>query len=574
MRTLVALVCALGLTACGSGPGDDDDGATLVVLPETASLTVVNGDPVAQPYTAILRHPDGSERDVTDEVVFSIAEAHVGSFSAGAPTTLLARGAGRGTVAATLDDRQGFATVEVFARGVRVEPSAPPGAPGLFDGAADDPGRLAEIVYPSPRTIVPPNLGDFDLHWRDGTGSDLFELRLSTYYADVRVYLGADAAAGAWQTFLPAEWALIARSEVGATIDVRVRGLTQAAPGTASRAELRVHASREDIVGGLYYWAAASSTGPAGIYRHDMSRPGEPAEQFYTTAQTPGGRCVACHAVSRDGTRMAVTYDGGNGAANVLDVASRTAMMGSDDAWNFASFSPDAAKLLVVRQGALSLRDPASGAVIAPVPTTSYSTHPDFSPIGDRIVYVSAATPGADWHFTGGTIITRTYRAADDTFGDEVELVASAENNFYPSLSPDGQWVLFNRSGTSALDHAYDNANAQLWLVKIDGSVGPLRLDQANLGPGLTNSWARWAPFEGTYGDAAEPIYWLTFSSKRDFGVRLVGANRPQVWMTPFFPGRAAAGQDPTAPAFRLPFQDLDSNNHIAQWTEEVVPIQ
>ena len=35
----------------------------------------------------------------------------------------------------------------------------------------------------------------------------------------------------------------------------------------------------------------------------------------------------------------------------------------------------------------------------------------------------------------------------------------------------------------------------------------------------------------------------------------------------------ALAGGDPTAPAFRLPFQDLDTDNHIAQWTEVVVPI-
>ena len=55
--------------------------------------------------------------------------------------------------------------------------------------------------------------------------------------------------------------------------------------------------------------------------------------------------------------------------------------------------------------------------------------------------------------------------------------------------------------------------------------------------------------------------------------VRLVGAGRPQIWMTPFFPDRAATGADPTAPAFRLPFQDLNSSNHIAQWTERVVPV-
>jgi hypothetical protein len=44
--------------------------------------------------------------------------------------------------------------------------------------------------------------------------------------------------------------------------------------------------------------------------------------------------------------------------------------------------------------------------------------------------------------------------------------------------------------------------------------------------------------------------------------------------MTPFFPGRAAAATDPSVTAFRLPFQNIESNNHIAQWTETVVPVE
>ena len=74
--------------------------------------------------------------------------------------------------------------------------------------------------------------------------------------------------------------------------------------------------------------------------------------------------------------------------------------------------------------------------------------------------------------------------------------------------------------------------------------------------------------------DGGERYYWFTFSSKRNFGVRLVGANRPQIWMAPFFPDRAVAGDEANAPAFRLPAQDLTGSNHIAQWTEEVVPIE
>lgn len=38
-------------------------------------------------------------------------------------------------------------------------------------------------------------------------------------------------------------------------------------------------------------------------------------------------------------------------------------------------------------------------------------------------------------------------------------------------------------------------------------------------------------------------------------------------------PARAAAGNDPSFVAFWLPFQDLASGNHIAQWVEEIVPV-
>jgi hypothetical protein len=564
-KGLVFALLGICLAACGPNDGGDDtaeDNATLVVRPPTATLTVMNGVAVEQPYSAHLVFEDGSERDVTAEASFQLAEGFVGFFQ---DETLVANGAGRARVVATREDKAGEAIVEVFARDVRVPDGVPPNAPDLFDSATDDPARVATIIYPSDGTIVPPNLGDFDVHWSDGTGSDLFEIELATYYANVRVYATGSAAAGAWLAFLLEEWTLVAQSELGATINVTVRGLTQASPATSSRGQIVVRNSRENIEGGIYYWAATNTAGVDGIFRHDMGRPGQAAEPFYT--RTEAGRCVACHVLSRDGTKMAITYDGGDGAANVIDVATRTAVMATDSAWNFATFTPDGDRLLTVRGGVLSLRDPATAAVITTVPTSGYSSHPDFSPEGDRIVYVRAGAPNSDWDFTGGAIATQTYAA--DAFGGEQILVPASPNNYYPSLSPDGEWVLFNRAN----EDSYDAGTAELWVVKVDGSVGPLRLDLANIGPGYTNSWARWAPFEGTYGPDEEPIYWLTFSSKRAFGVRLA-AGRPQIWMTPFFPGRASAGTDPTAPAFRLPFQDLGSNNHIAQWTETVVPVE
>jgi len=36
----------------------------------------------------------------------------------------------------------------------------------------------------------------------------------------------------------------------------------------------------------------------------------------------------------------------------------------------------------------------------------------------------------------------------------------------------------------------------------------------------------------------------------------------------------APAGDDASFVAFALPFQDLATSNHIAQWTTQIVPLQ
>jgi hypothetical protein len=108
-----------------------------------------------------------------------------------------------------------------------------------------------------------------------------------------------------------------------------------------------------------------------------------------------------------------------------------------------------------------------------------------------------------------------------------------------------------------------------------------VRLDRANARgitdtqDRLTNSWPRVSPFTTTIN--GRQVYWLTFSSKRNYGVRLVGQNRPQLWMVaigvPQSEVQSPLAADPSFSAFWLPFQDIDTGNHIAQWTRTVVPI-
>ncbi len=577
-----------GLTACmhhGGGPGGDDDGttnATLSIDPPASELVLVNGAPAQVTFTATLKLVDGTTRDVTANTMFSI-DGTYGSFDA---NKLVIGVAGKTAVLGTYADKT--ASAEVIARimSVRIDPSLPPDTAGLFSGS-EDPALAPQVVYPPADAVMPRNLGDFEVHWTDGHANTVFEVSLHTDFTDIRVYVPGGngvAAAGpsaSWTAFLAGEW--LATVGLEKKVSFRVRGATPARPGSVGAGPPQfVQLSNEDMLGGLYYWAAASTTDVIGIFRHDMSKPGQPAEEFLTSNQL-NGRCVACHVLSRDGTRMAITYDGGDDPATMVDVAT-AAVAPATEKWNFGTFTPDNKQFLSVEDGTLVVRDSKSQAVLATMTSFTAVSQPDLSPDGKRLVYVTNPSGFQDWQFITGQIYMRTYDQATMTFGPEQALVNDGNNNFYPTWSPDGAWILFCQDTSGGT--TYDNPNGAAWVVKADGSQPPVALVAANEAVGLTNSWPRWAPFPQTLGTASEPMFWITMASKRDFGVRLRNtglfqrpadgnpAKRSQIWMTPFFPNRAALGNDPSAQAFRLPFQNLESSNHIAQWTERVVVIQ
>src|SRR5439155_6782890 len=95
------------------------------------------------------------------------------------------------------------------------------------------------------------------------------------------------------------------------------------------------------------------------------------------------------------------------------------------------------------------------------------------------------------------------------------------ENDYYPAISPDGSSMVFDRAvGTTLATHdSYNNPNATLFAMTVPGGT-PVALAQANLHDNLTNSWPRWSPFVQNY--KGKHILWVTFSSTRDYGLRVL----------------------------------------------------
>lgn len=571
-RGALCLFFAVGLVlGCGNSDKPQPYLVSLAIVPAELSVTVVNGEPVTQDYQVFVTDSEGKTDEVTDLVILKLADERYGAFT-GAKLAISGLGAGPTKVQTSLETVSAEAALTVYVKKQLVDGDLPMTTPNDFDNATEDPQLVPTIRYPLDRILVPPNIGKFDVHWQ--STASVFELRMRNTYVDVRRYTkGLPEPATPrpfWAAFELAEWSPIASSKEQLTLEVAAMDPQQPGKkGTSTRQVVDV--TNENTRGGIYYWAS----NPGAVLRYDVGKPSVPPARMFASGQVPGNgnNCHGCHTLSKDGTKLAMTLDGGNGPGVAVNVADRVTAIGTGAnlRWNFATFSPDNQKLLTVYSGAMVLRSTAGGGALLTLPNSSgkFATHPELSPDGTKLVNAECAG-GYEAVASQCGLVIRSIDLATNTAGAIEPLVpyVAGQESYYPSFSPDGQWIAFTRSAGGT----YDIASAETWLVRADGSAAPIKLaaadlDQAN----RTNSWARWVPFAQTFGPANETMFYLTFSSKRPFGVRIPAGGVPQIWMTPIFPSRALANKDPSGPAFRLPFQDVATGNHIAQWTQAIV---
>ena len=167
---------------------------------------------------------------------------------------------------------------------------------------------------------------------------------------------------------------------------------------------------------------------------------------------------------------------------------------------NYQAFSPDGQYLVTTEAAGLTVRDGTAGTIFGNNPALTNANMPDFSPDGKTVVFARSAMwcpfGPCTLSTTGASLFTAEFKGAAG-FGPARSLLASAgENNYYPSFSPDGRYVAFNRAGGDS----YDAADARVMVVAAAGGT-PIDLTSVN---GITgNSWPKWSPFLHRFGSGS-----------------------------------------------------------------------
>ena len=620
VRVSLGVLFVVAVAGCGHNtPGASPDGgpatappiaglSSITVSPANATLIVDGTGPVLQAYSATGTFTDGHSEDVTDRVAFSSSNGAVALFSGRMLTTATDRG-GELSVLASAGGVLGSTGLSVVLKRRVFDPNAsvPPMADQHFGGPAD-PGRAPQVVYPNDGVLVPPNLGHLEVHFLPGKGNTLFEIGFQNALTDVRVYTRCTQPLGSGCIYNVDDqtWKWLSQTNQGGVpVSIVVRGTDDNGAGVGASAPVGLSVSQDAILGAVYYWTTSNGTG---IMRYDFASQDQKQAQRFVGSELTGGACIGCHALSRDGGKLVAEAGGqSDGRLLLLDVASGKPMvpfgspsMGKStfESWNdrgdrFAGVYGDTG----ATDYNVRIFDGTTGVVLSSIAGTGSAAHPadhpDWSPDGQKIAYVKVGLPNTLQRMSMGSIMMVALEGQN--WGAPVEILPplAGKNRYYPAFAPDSSFIVFDEStcstGASGDDCDADtDPTARLFAVKATAGAQPIELLRANA-PGLsdggttalTNSFPKWSPFVfRRTGEAGSRLMWITFSSSRHFGLRPppapgAGSEASQgtlLWMAAIDPDKVASGLDGSYPAFVLPFQDVATSNHIAQWTQQIVP--
>jgi TolB protein len=495
--------------------------------------------------------------------------------------------------------------------GVRDEPSCQDGCftdPALesttaarFDNAVAVSADEPKWVYPLEGAMLPTNLLDLTLQWQRGAASQsLFRIRVANSKHAFDLYApclnqGVDEPLGCAYHVPEQFWRTVALTLRGAEASIAVTALDESTRAIARSTPTAIAFSREDVSGGLYYW----SSDLRGMFRLVFgARRAVP--YISPRSEASPAACAGCHSVSRDGNVIAFSSgdaeDGDGifqnaafeGRLTVADVdqpetpAIATSRDQPSDSAMMA-LNRDGSRVVTAFDQRLVLRETSSGEILTEALPGAFGPgrtpfFPEYSPNDQELVVTLSDDPDSEIAVRNGGIFV--IPVSDDGFGAAREVVAQDEQefHFYPTWSPDGNWIAFVSAPIDG-DSSHDRPDTRLRLVAATG--GPIHeLERASGSIGETATWPKFSPFEQCGGDggcdSADRVFFVTFSSKRDYGLLLRNSKKEsverfsQLWLSAIDVGRLSQGLDASLAPVWLPQQALDTKNHLGFWTEQL----
>ena len=209
--------------------------------------------------------------------------------------------------------------------------------------------------------------------------------------------------------------------------------------------------------------------------RHEQARP---ARRAVHDDGPDGGRCVACHVLSRDGTKMAITYDGGDGTATMVDVGTPASASRVNSGTSARSRPTTTSSSRSSRASSRArLRDPGrrSPRCRRPAPRPRSPTlrrrH--------QLVYVPpvpAPTGASGGQIYRAPTTRRRTRSAPSCCS------SPTREQLLPVVVAGRPMDPVQHADATRAD-AYNNQNASLWVVKADGCAPPVELTTRTSAP-------------------------------------------------------------------------------------------
>ncbi|HTA89178.1 MAG TPA: hypothetical protein VK745_06370 [Polyangiaceae bacterium] len=512
----------------------------------------------------------------------------------------------------------------------------------LFDVPEDpDPANAPRIAYPLDETTEPINLYDLDIQWhRLRLEQQIFRISVQSsklprgrydiytqcfpshdgcHYSVPGIPAGGSPQDDIWLVNVLAPL-------TGSDADLTVAASDGKGGPISVSAPVHLHFSSGAVPGGLYYWSAHPPNAPPGspdegtTYR--LALGARTAAPFIRPGKENPDQCEGCHAVSRDGTVIAFTATDnlvgpGSGSfifkqtTNPTDALpppgmNDSAMIALNNRGTLAIVGMDNTSVSPPQHGALYLRNlvqdvaPGLGAQIDPALLNNQGGYfPDFSPDEKHIVVTLSDHPDSPWAVRTGSIATLDFDKPSGTFSNATVLVpmTDQEFHFYPSWSPDNNWIVFvsapvgsdpancrlsgatpptyDLTGAVCVENSlpacvcppdsYDQPNSRLRLAHFpDGRV--YDLDRATQGAGLTSTLPKFATQLMNTPNPNE--FFITFNSKMPYGVEVPDNSPAQLWLSVLDIDHLP--DDPSSAPVWLPFQSFGQKNHLAYWTETV----